>query len=106
MFWLQLKMQKGISRQWSENSYSFIAVVFPKLFTWIGIDFFFSQGFAFFYKVLEDVIEQRKKLAQKFNDFIQIGTETISAVKKEVDGKVVPVWNEEEVDELVIAQVI
>lgn len=44
-------------------------------------------------------------MAQKFNDFIQIGTETISAIKKEVDGKVVQAWNEEEVDELVIAQV-
>lgn len=43
---------------------------------------------------------------KKYHDFIEVATETISDYSKEVDGKKVPMWNREEVNEIVIAQVI
>ena len=42
---------------------------------------------------------------QKYHDFVEVATETILEHTKVVDGKVVPMWDREEVDEIVIAQV-
>lgn len=42
---------------------------------------------------------------QKYHDFVEIATEAIMEYTKKVDGKEVPMWNREEVDEIVIAQV-
>ena len=41
---------------------------------------------------------------QKYHDFVEIAAEAINEYKKEVDGKEVPMWDKEEVDEIVIAQ--
>ena len=43
---------------------------------------------------------------QEYHDFIEVAREAIAEYTREVDGKQVPMWNEEEVDEIVIAQVI
>jgi hypothetical protein len=37
---------------------------------------------------------------------VELATETIKECTKEVDGKKVPAWNMEEVNEIVIAQVV
>ena len=41
----------------------------------------------------------------KYHDFIETATEAILEHKKEVDGKTVPMWTKEEVEEIVVAQV-
>ena len=42
---------------------------------------------------------------QKYHDFVEASTESIGDYTKEINGKTVPMWNKEEVDEIVIAQV-
>ena len=49
-------------------------------------------------------MKQYWSIIQKFHDFVEIASETINEYKKEVDGKEVPMWDKEEVDEIVIAQ--
>ena len=44
-------------------------------------------------------------IIQKYNDFVEVATETIADYKKEVNGKTVPMWTKEEVDEIVASQV-
>lgn len=44
-------------------------------------------------------------LLQKFHDFAEIASETISEINKKDGDKVVPMWTKEEVDEIVVAQV-
>ena len=44
-------------------------------------------------------------LTQKYNDFIDIASEVIAEQTREVNGKEVPMWTQEEVDEIVVAQV-
>ncbi len=41
---------------------------------------------------------------QKFNDFIELADEAISEFMKEVDGKTVPMWTREAIDEIVMGQ--
>ena len=43
---------------------------------------------------------------QEYHDFIELATESVSEITKEVNGSTVPVFTREEVDEIVIAQVI
>jgi hypothetical protein len=42
---------------------------------------------------------------KKFHDFIELAGEAISDFTKEVDGKTVPLWSREEIDEIIMAQV-
>ena len=42
---------------------------------------------------------------QKFHDFIEVATESVMNHTKEVDGKTVAMFDKEEVDEIIIAQV-
>ena len=42
---------------------------------------------------------------QKFNDFIEAADEAISGYTKVVDGKTVPMWTREDIDEIIIGQV-
>ena len=81
------------------------AVFFPKLFTLFGMDWFMSKMLSFFYKTLEDVVQQRSKSTVKFNDFIQLASEAIADTKKELHGQSVSMWTTEEVEEIIIAQV-
>lgn len=103
-------------------------VVFPSLLSIIGEKIFFTKEFTFFIDILENLINERTANPQvfiwnlillmifhfvdwfyfpkKYNDFVEAATESISEYTKVVDGKSVPVWNKEEVDEIVIAQVI
>ena len=92
-------------------------------------------GITYFIEILEDVIKERRAskavgslkpflqaqrnfnlfnilkviksvlFSQEYHDFIEIAREAIADYTREVDGKQVPMWNEEEVDEIVIAQV-
>jgi len=42
---------------------------------------------------------------QKYHDFPEMATESISAYTKDENGKTTPMWTKEEVDEIVAAQV-
>ena len=42
---------------------------------------------------------------KKFNDFIETATEAIGNYTREENGKQVPIWNQEQVDEIVVSQV-
>lgn len=42
---------------------------------------------------------------KQYNDFVEAATESISAYTKEVNGKTVPMWEKEEVDEIIAAEV-
>ena len=42
---------------------------------------------------------------KKFNDFPEIATEAFSSYTKEENGKTVPMWTKQEVEDIVAAQV-
>lgn len=44
-------------------------------------------------------------MLQKYHDFIEVATEAIGEFTKDVDGVKKAMWEKEEVDEIVIAQV-
>ena len=44
-------------------------------------------------------------IAQKYNDFVEIAKNAIAGYTKIENGNEVPVWNKEEVDEIVTSQV-
>jgi hypothetical protein len=90
-----------------------------------------TKEMKFFFKLLEDVLNDRlqsnevnylnqQRIAdnflklfvneilcdkQKFNDFIEVLDEAISEFTKEVDGKTVPMWTREAIDEIIMGQV-
>ena len=47
----------------------------------------------------------RNLFEKKFHDFPEMAAESISAYTKEENGKTVPMWNKEQVNEIVTAQV-
>ena len=46
----------------------------------------------------------RNLFEKKFHDFPEMAAESISAYTKEENGKTVPMWNKEQVNEIVTAQ--
>ncbi|KAI9552449.1 hypothetical protein GHT06_022815 [Daphnia sinensis] len=81
-----------------------IPFIFPKLIPILGERLFLTEGFQFFIKLLENLIKDRTASKQKYQDFVQVATEAITEYTKEVEGKSVPKWNVEEIEEIVIAQ--
>lgn len=65
---------------------------------------FISPDFQYFVKVMTELIEQRSKSDQEFHDFPENASQAFSTYTKKEDGKTVPMWNSEEINELVIAQ--
>ncbi|XP_046443689.1 cytochrome P450 3A16-like [Daphnia pulex] len=81
-----------------------IPFIYPKLIPLLGERVFLTEGFQFFIRLLENLIKERKESEQKYKDFVEAATETITDYTKEVDGKSVPKWSSEEINEIVIAQ--
>ncbi|XP_046636783.1 cytochrome P450 3A14-like isoform X1 [Daphnia pulicaria] len=63
-----------------------------------------TKEMKFFFKLLEDVLNDRLQSNEKFNDFIEVLDEAISEFTKEVDGKTVPMWTREAIDEIIMGQ--
>lgn len=74
------------------------------LVRWMSAGVFHNEDFRYFVKLMTDLIEQRSKSTQKFHDFPETATETVSSYTKEENGKTKPMWTKEEVDEIVAAQ--
>nr|CAH0107693.1 unnamed protein product [Daphnia galeata] len=81
-----------------------ILFIFPNLLRIVGERMFIMDEFKYFFYLLEDLIKERNLTNQKYNDFVEAATETISGYTKQVNGKTMPMWDKEEVDETVIAQ--
>nr|CAH0104368.1 unnamed protein product [Daphnia galeata] len=81
-----------------------IPFIYPKLISILGERVFLTEGFQFFIKLLENLIQERNMSKQKYQDFVEVAQETITDYTKEVDGQSVPKWNSEEINEIVIAQ--
>jgi cytochrome P450 family 3 subfamily A len=108
--------------------------MYPDLFSKFGYfteRLIVTKEMKFFFKLLEDVLNDRlqsnevnylkqQRIAdnflklfvneilcdkQKFNDFIEVLDEAISEFTKEVDGKTVPMWTREAIDEIIMGQV-
>jgi len=58
----------------------------------------------FFYDAMATMAKERSISLQKYHDFPEIATESISAYTKKENGKTVPMWNKEQVNEIVTAQ--
>ncbi|XP_046449638.1 cytochrome P450 3A14-like [Daphnia pulex] len=81
--------------------------MYPKLFSALGSfaeRLFVTKQLKFFFKLLENVLKERSQSNEKFNDFIELADEAISEFTKEVDGKTVPMWTREAIDEIVMGQ--
>jgi len=76
------------------------------LIKWGNIMFINNSGFKFFVNFMDNLIKERLNSSEKFHDFPEIASESISAYTKEENGKVVPNWTPGEVDEIVAAQSI
>ncbi|EFX68832.1 hypothetical protein DAPPUDRAFT_259484 [Daphnia pulex] len=58
-----------------------------RLIPLLGERVFLTEGFQFFIRLLENLIKERKESEQKYQDFVEAATETITDYTKEVDGK-------------------
>jgi cytochrome P450 len=76
----------------------------PRLMQYLGERIFFSEDFKFFTDLMENLILERSQSTQKYHDFVEVATEAIMDYTKEENGKKVPMWEREEVDEIVAAQ--
>nr|QST15042.1 CYP360A2 protein [Diaphanosoma celebensis] len=81
-----------------------IPFLFPKLLKMISDRAFVTKEFMFFLELLINAVKERSSSDVKYHDFIQVATEAISELTKDVGGNQVPTWTREEVDEIVIAQ--
>jgi len=70
----------------------------------LGSFFFDITVWNFFTDIMENMMERRSKTTQKFHDFPESASEAISAQTKTENGKTVPAWSQEEVNEIVAAQ--
>ncbi|KAI9562840.1 hypothetical protein GHT06_010295 [Daphnia sinensis] len=71
---------------------------------WFADHLFVTKELKFFFKLLEDVLADRLQSKERYHDFIELADEAISAFTKVVDGKTVPMWSRETIDEIVMAQ--
>ncbi|EFX88285.1 hypothetical protein DAPPUDRAFT_311607 [Daphnia pulex] len=60
-----------------------------------------TKEMTFFFDLLANILQERSQSEEKFIDFIELADESISDFMKEVDGKTVPLWSREEIDEIV-----
>jgi len=74
------------------------------LLKWGNIAIFNDAGMQFFVKFVENMMKERSKRIEKYHDFPEMATESISAYTKDENGKTTPMWTKEEVDEIVAAQ--
>lgn len=58
----------------------------------------------FFAGIMNNLVKERSKSNLKYHDFPEMASESISAYTKEENGTTRPMWNKEEVDEIVAAQ--
>jgi len=92
-----------------ENKTASIALVFampPKI---IGLMFkilYRSNPLQYFSDVVDNMAQERSNSNQKFNDFPEMAAEAISSYTKEENGKIVPMWTKQEVEDIVGAQVV
>jgi len=71
---------------------------------WFTLKLFPMESWRFFFNIVETMIRERSKSLEKFHDFPEMAAESISAYTKEENGKTVPMWNKEQVNEIVTAQ--
>nr|CAH0108323.1 unnamed protein product [Daphnia galeata] len=86
---------------------SAIPFMYPELFSTFGYfteRLIVTEEMKFFFKLLENVLKDRSQSDKKFNDFIEAADEAISGYTKIVDGKTVPMWTREDIDEIIIGQ--
>ena len=105
------------------------SVMLPNaLLRWMSNSFFPMDKWQFFFDAMENMKKERAKSSQvcinhyphhillrvanlmiwygkKFNDFVETATEAIGNYTREENGKQVPIWNQEQVDEIVVSQV-
>jgi len=82
----------------------FIFLLPETIVKWANILIINNGGFQFFCDFMANLIEDRSKSNQKFHDFPEMATESFSAFTKQENGKTVPMWNTEEINEYVAAQ--
>jgi len=101
-------MEKAQQTFTSETNTSPLMLLFflipDMLIKWVNILLMNNGGFSFFTKFMENLLIERNKGNQKYNDFPEMATESISAYTKVENGKTVPMWTKEEVDEIVAGQ--
>jgi len=56
--------------------------------------------------MLQNVIRQRSKAQEKYNDYLDILSEILSEASTEENGKQMKTWSGEELEELICGQVI
>lgn len=89
------------------NNLILLTVVLPSLTARFSEHFFF-KNLDFFIDLLKDLIQERASSTEKYDDFVQVATEILAEYTKSdsADGSQHTfMWNKEEVDEIVIAQV-
>nr|CAH0100172.1 unnamed protein product [Daphnia galeata] len=91
------------------NKSPFVTLLFmyPNFLTSLGSiaeRLFITKELKFFFQLLENILKERSQSQEKFNDFIEMADEAISEFTKEIDGKTVPMWPREEIDEILMGQ--
>ena len=106
---------------------SFTVLTHKNLLSWVVKLTFRNSPWKFFIDLTENMAKERSNTTQvfifsyvsfitksillstwfikKFNDFPEIATEAISSYTKEENGKTVPMWTKQEVEDIVGAQV-
>jgi len=83
----------------------FSLVVLPSFAVrWLSASIFYNENFRYFVDVMKNVLEQRSQTSEKFHDFPETATESVSSYTKEENGQTNPMWTKEEVGEIVAAQ--
>ncbi|XP_057367195.1 cytochrome P450 3A2-like isoform X1 [Daphnia carinata] len=81
--------------------------MYPKVFAMFGRfteHLIVTKEMKFFFKLLENVLQERSQSKEIYHDFIQMADEAMSEFMKEVDGKKVPMWSREIIDEIIMGQ--
>jgi len=76
------------------------------LLKWLGKKFFPMKAWQFFHDTMTSMNLERLNNSQKYHDFPEMSRELITAYTKEVNGEKVPMWDGEEIDEIVTAQAV
>merc|ERR1712179_38179 len=87
----------------NQTATTLLPIVLPSLFP---VEIISQSALSVFIDMLQNVIRQRSKAQEKYNDYLDILSEILSEASTEENGKQMKTWSGEELEELICGQAL
>nr|QST15046.1 CYP360A6 protein [Diaphanosoma celebensis] len=99
-----MRNAKVASSSFTRSPLMILPSLMPSIARFLRNIHFKIPEFDFFVAMLNDLIKERKTKKIVCQDFVDMATEALSKAVREENGKKVPLWSPEQVDQIVISQ--